>query len=192
MSPGAHLLASWILAERCGLARRERRLVALAGVIPDVDGLGLIVDLAAGLRHRFTDYYGTYHHVLGHNLSAALLISAAVGALARSRRWRTAGLVLMTFHLHLVCDLAGSRGPDGYAWPIHYLYPFSSRGIWVWSGQWELNAWPNLLLLATFFFGAVALAARRGYSFLEVISPGLDRAVFEALARRGWGPPAGP
>jgi hypothetical protein len=62
------------------------------------------------------------------------------------RRWLTAFLVLVVFHLHLLGDIVGSRGPDGYQWPIPYLYPFSDRWKLIWAGQWELNAWPNILI----------------------------------------------
>ena len=54
--------------------------------------------------------------------------------------WLTALLVFISFHLHLLCDLIGARGPDGDQWPIPYLKPFSNSVQLAWHGQWALNA----------------------------------------------------
>ncbi len=48
MSPLTHLLASWIIAVKTTDNLRDRRLVTLAGVAPDLDGLGIIIDIANG------------------------------------------------------------------------------------------------------------------------------------------------
>lgn len=181
MSPGAHLLASWFVATRAGLPVRERRLVTLAGTLPDLDGLGVVADV---LTHGRTAWYETYHHQLGHTLLAGLLLATACGWLARIRRRPVALLALGTFHLHLLFDLVGSRGPDGYRWPIPYLAPFTQSGQWSWQGQWLLNGWQNLLILALLLGWAFAYAARHRHSFIEVVSTRLDRAIFQAVAAR--------
>jgi hypothetical protein len=49
--------------------------------------------------------------MLAHGLPAAMVCSILMAALAR-RRWRVFWLSFLTFHLHLLCDLVGSRGPD--------------------------------------------------------------------------------
>jgi hypothetical protein len=49
MSPITHLLASWIVAAKTTDNLRDRRLVTLAGVAPDLDGLGIIVRFISGL-----------------------------------------------------------------------------------------------------------------------------------------------
>jgi inner membrane protein len=82
----------------------------------------------------------------------------------------TAFLVFISFHLHLLCDLIGARGPDGDQWPIPYLKPFSNSVQLAWHGQWVLNAWQNfvitgLLLLATFW-----IAWKYGNSPVELVS----------------------
>jgi inner membrane protein len=184
MSPGAHLLASWLLANGAGLERRERRLVALAGVLPDLDGLGVLVDIGNGWRGTESDFFSKYHHLYGHNLMTGLGLSLGMSLLATKRRLLVFGLSLATFHLHLLCDLVGSKGPDGYQWPIWYLFPFDKTYQWIWRGQWDLNAWPNLVLLFAMFIGAVVWSSRQRYSFIEVISVRLDRAIFAALDRR--------
>jgi inner membrane protein len=103
MSPLTHLLASWIIAVKTTDNVRDQRLVTLAGVVPDLDGLGLLLDLANGANTtgKFY-YYQQYHHLLTHGLPAAVVCSLLMAAVAR-RRWRVLGLTFLTFHLHLLC-----------------------------------------------------------------------------------------
>src|SRR5438132_1297494 len=123
MSPITHFLASWIIAAKTTDNPRDARLVTLAGVIPDVDGLGLVGDIALG--HKEMYLYQQYHHVLTHGLPAALAFSVLFACFGKSR-WRVFFLSLLTFHLHLLCDLAGSRGPTpDDLWPIFYFGPIS-------------------------------------------------------------------
>ena len=94
----------------------------------------------------------------------------------------TAFLVFISFHLHLLCDLIGARGPDGDQWPIPYLKPFSNTLQLTWHGQWALNAWQNfvitgLLLLATFW-----IAWRHGSSPLELVSEPANQALTQNTA----------
>jgi hypothetical protein len=70
-------------------------------------------------------------------------------------------LALLSFHIHLLEDVLGSRGPEGYQWPILYLAPFYSSLQLVWRGQRGLNAWPNILLAILLADHAVVGMARR-------------------------------
>jgi len=106
-----------------------------------------------------------------------------------TRRWVTSSLVLLSFHVHLLGDLLGSRGPDGYQWPIPYLLPFSDAWPWVWSGQWQLNAWPNFAFTFVSGFFMFYLAWRRGVSPLEMVSAKANDA-FVATLRNRFGQPA--
>src|ERR1041384_6035344 len=131
MSPITHLLASWMVAAHATENTRDCRLVALAGIAPDLDGLGVIWDVA-GPRVGFseTETFGRFPHPPLHGLLGAVIISLLLACPAR-RRWRVALLATVNVHLHLLFDLVGSRGPtvDGI-WPIAYLEPFSH--LWVW------------------------------------------------------------
>lgn len=135
------------MANAAKLERREHAWIAIGGVIPDADGLGIVADFLTRNSAQPLNWWGEYHHVLGHNLLFALIFSAAAFAYS-TRRWLTALLVFVSFHLHLLGDLMGARGPEGEQWAIHYLWPFSDAGQWVWSGQWALNAWPNFAITA--------------------------------------------
>ena len=182
MSPITHLLISWVVADADGLNKRERAVVTMAGVAPDVDAFGIIAEaLTRETDHPLT-WWTDYHHVFGHNLTFGLVVAATSFALA-TKRWKTAALAFLTFHLHLLCDVIGAKGPEGYQWPVPYFYPFSDWK-WTWDGQWELNAWPNfvitgIVLLITFYW-----AWQKGHSPLEMVSASADRAFVETLRRR--------
>jgi inner membrane protein len=144
MSPLTHLLASWIVAAKTTDNLRDRRLVTLAGVAPDLDGLGIFADYANGAytSGKFY-YYPQYHHMLAHGLPAAIVCSTFMAMLAR-QHWRVFWLSFLTFHLHLLCDLVGSRGPDkNDLWPIYYLSPLTQHPMWTWKHQWPLDSWQN-------------------------------------------------
>jgi hypothetical protein len=101
-----------------------------------------------------------------------------------SHPWLTAFLVFISFHLHLLCDLIGARGPDGDQWPIPYLKPFSNSVQLAWHGQWALNAWQNFaitgfLLLATFW-----IAVKYGSSPVELVSETWNGKFVQALRAR--------
>jgi hypothetical protein len=183
MSPITHFLIGWVTANSANLNRRERAAVAIAGVIPDIDGLGLVAEIATRNSARPLMWWSEYHHVLGHNIGFCLVVTAVGFALA-TKRWFAAALVCLSFHLHLLCDLIGARGPDGEQWPIPYLSPFSSAWQWTWNGQWALNAWPNLLITVLALGITLHLARKRGYTPLEMVSSRADQTVVEALRRR--------
>jgi hypothetical protein len=184
VNPVTHLLMGWAVAEPILETRRDRVLVALAGIAPDIDGAGILADLARGV-HPSAGLYAAFHHVLAHNFVAGVAVAAAVFALAR-RRVACTALALVAFHLHLLGDLVGSAGPGGFVWTLTYLYPFSLQSF-GWEGQWELNAWPNLLITALLLVAAGAAAVRRGRSPLELVSRRADAVLVAALRRRFGG-----
>lgn len=174
----------WALANAVpSLTKPERAFVTWASVVSDVDGLGIIADKLTQHSDHPTDWFGKYHHVLGHNLGFALVV-AAIAAICTQRKLKMTILVLLSFHLHLLADLVGARGPDGYQWPIPYLLPFSNRLQLTWSGQWALNAWPNFVITGALIVIAVALARQRGFSPLEMVSAKADAALVDVLRRR--------
>jgi hypothetical protein len=181
VNPATHLLIGWAVANTTALERRDRAIVTLAGIAPDIDGLGILVDFARDDGRL--DWWWALHHTLAHNLTAALVYSLIAFGIAR-RRLATATLAFVAYHLHLLGDLVGSRAPDGYPYPIPYLNPWNDAVALTWSGQWELNAWPNLLITAGLLAWTFRFAWRRGRSPLEIVSPRADRAFTLALRRR--------
>ena len=185
MSPLTHLLASWLIAAKTTDNPRDCRLVSLAGVLPDADGLGLALDLANRVLGRpETDFYQQYHHFALHGLPGSLVVAGAFVLFAR-RRGRVGLLVLLVFHLHLLFDLLGSRGPSPEdLWPIFYFGPFSKDPMWLWRGQWRLDAWPNQVFTWLLLLTALWLAVRRGDSFVGVFNRWADDIFVRVL--RKW------
>ena len=145
MSPITHFFTGWAVANSVpSLTKRDRAIVTWASVAPDIDGLGIIAEkLTEKSRHPLY-WWSDYHHTLGHNIGLALVVTILAAIFAR-QKFKVTLLAFFSFHLHLLADLVGARGPDGQQWPIPYLLPFSNKLQLTWSGQWALNAWPNLV-----------------------------------------------
>lgn len=188
MSPITHFFMGWAVATTApSLSRRERAFVTLASVIPDLDGLGLIAEMATRNAAQPLYWWSQYHHVLGHNIGFALLVTAA-SALFSTRKLKTAFLVFISFHLHLLGDLVGARGPDGDQWPIPYLLPFSNRLSLTWPAQWPLDAWPNIMITAGLIAITLRVALTRSISPLEMFSTKANQIFISALQHR-WHKP---
>ena len=183
MSPITHFLTGWVVANSANLTPRDRILVTIAGVSPDIDALGPIAELATRNSQNPLNWWSNYHHVLGHNVGFGLLITLIVFWLS-VRRTAATLLALVAFHLHLLCDLIGSRGPEGYLWPIPYLLPFSDRLQLIWTGQWALNAWPNLVFTSILLGISFYLTWSRGSSPLECVLKSADTAFVSTLKKR--------
>jgi hypothetical protein len=168
MNPIVHAELAWLCSQKLA-RRRDRILVTVAGIAPDLDGLTILGGLEA---------YASYHHLLFHGFPGALLTAACCALLAR-QKWQVTLLALFAFHLHLLCDLAGS----GPGWPIYYFWPVN-RHEWFWDGQWDLASWQNstIGLVATLACLACALVFRR--TVVELFSLKGDAAVTAALRAR--------
>ena len=183
MHPSTHLMASWLVANTMPLSRRERALVTLAGVAPDLDGLGMVAEVATRGSETPLLWWSKYHHLLAHNLTFGVAWTALSFALA-TKRWRTALLAFVSFHLHVLGDIVGARGPDGDQWPIPYLAPFSEAWPLAWEGQWYLNAWPNFVITGVALALTLYCAWSRGYSPLGIVSLRADKAFVDTLRNR--------
>ena len=187
MSPITHFLGSWLVASATATNPRDRVLITLAGVLPDQDGLGVVLDVVgswiSGTENTY-HYYQYYHHYLLHGWPGALAIGVGLTCLAR-QRWRVLLLCLVTFHLHLLCDLLGSRGPTpSDLWPICYNEPLIHHPAWFWKYQWRLDGWENRIITLMLFAAMFWRAERTGYSCVEVFSRRADRVFVETL--RKW------
>ena len=183
MSPLSHLFIGWLVAETApSLSRRERALVTFSGVIPDIDGAGVIVELLTRDTSHPLLWFSEYHHTL-HGLLFSVLVALAVASFSK-KRLTVFALSELAFHIHLLCDLAGARGPDGVQWPIPYLFPFGAVAMLSWKHQWYLNAWPNFLITGIAMFTTAWLARARGYSIVSIFSEKADAAFVAALRNR--------
>lgn len=184
VSPITHFLAGWVLLERGVATYRDKALVCLAGVAPDVDGLGIVIDFTTRtLKLSPTNYYQEYHRMLGHGLPAALVF-AGLAAAAASSRVRVAALALLAVHLHLLCDVLGSRGTTVEdTWPVYYFAPLSMRPEIAWQHQWPLVGWENMAISAALIALLMFRATVTGYSPVALVSARADR-VFVGVVRR--------
>lgn len=185
MNPVTHLLAGWIIADEFKLKGRDRALVAWSCVVPDLDGIGYVIDFASNAFGRpETTYYEFYHHDWGHGLPAALLLIIIVIFLAEEKR-KTTMLAFLTFHLHLLMDLIGSRGSNPIdIWPVYYLSPLSEKLTIFWSDQWPLTSWQNTTLTIILMLYCCYIAIKRNYSPVSLFSKRADVVFVEVLQER--------
>jgi hypothetical protein len=200
MSPVTHFFAGWLLASvyptgnPTPLTSREKILVVAAAVAPDIDGLGLLPELLTRNSSHPLMWFSQYHHSL-HTLAFALICTLAAFLIASNfgnssdhpattDPWLTAALVFISFHLHLLCDLIGARGPDGYQWPIPYLKPFSNAMQLTWHGQWALNGWQNFAFTGLLLLTTLWLAWKYNTSPLELVSQPANHAFTQVLRQR--------
>jgi membrane-bound metal-dependent hydrolase YbcI (DUF457 family) len=196
MSPITHFLGSWAISDATGLAHRDRNLVVWCGLLPDLDGAGIVVDMANRLLFGTeTFWYGRFHHSVLHGLPGAIAIVLVVSAFA-TRRVHVFLWGFAIVHLHILCDLVGSRGPTPFdVWPIYYLGPFSNELTIRWAGQWQLNAWPNVaatLLLIGYILYRMVSAGRSPVSMFSerahhAVNQTFSRTWQRLRARRGEG-----
>ena len=134
-----------ILANLARCSRRDRWLVVLAALVPDLDGAGILWSQAA---------YEATHRMVGHSLPVGLLLAVGAARLA-DRRWTTGLLAAASFLLHLLLDTVGTGGL-----PIHFLWPFTP---WTWSyrDHWTLRSWQNGVVMGLTLVGVVATARWR-------------------------------
>jgi hypothetical protein len=183
MAPGTHALIGWWTANVLPLSRRDRLIVFLGGVLPDLDGLGLLFSTEAYLR---------YHHIICHNLAACIAWVAIAAAVGQDRR-RLIPLVVLSWHLHLACDYFGSRGPwNSRPWILPYLFPLVGGWSgddfvgpsWYWNPwQWPLDYWPNTLVTVLGLVGWFYIAIRLNRTWFEFVWPRMDEEICRVLRK---------
>ena len=114
MQGAAHLGIGWLIGEVAGLKqRRDRRIVGLSGLIPDIDVaiyplayLWYLGDLDAAFA-----VYASVHHRYTHGILFAALIALTAHALATpAARGRVAALTFTAVVMHIICDVFASGG----------------------------------------------------------------------------------
>jgi len=180
MSPITHFLSGWTVANMTALNKRDRMLVTLAAVIPDIDGLGVVWDLLSG--NGGFEFYQRYHHVFGHNIFFGLIL-AALGFAAGVRKGIVLSLVFISFNVHILEDLVGSHGLGNDFWAVPYFWPLSNRE-YVWSGQWPLNGWQNFAITGALLILMFHWAWKRGHSPIEIVSLKADVKFVDVIRQR--------
>src|SRR5438552_16381142 len=102
MSPITHFFIGWTVANTVpSLDKQDRMLVTLASVVPDVDGLGIVAEWMTRNSAHPLNWWSEYHHVLGHNIGFALVVTVIAAALSK-QKVKTPLLVFASLHLHLI------------------------------------------------------------------------------------------
>jgi membrane-bound metal-dependent hydrolase YbcI (DUF457 family) len=159
-----HGQVGWFLARGCGLQARDRRLVTVAAMVPDLDGLSILGGY---------DAYFQGHHVWLHSVFAAIAFAAGAAVLAE-RKAIVAGLAFLGVALHVLSDGLGLLA-------VMPLWPASRWVFWPSGGSLAVAAVGEIAVPAVLLAAQVALARREGISILELLPP---RA--EGWLRRRW------
>jgi len=161
MNIPAHFLSSWCLAETFSKTRKERICCVIAGLLPDFDGLGILIDVK---------YYHKFHHIIGHNFLVGLLLAVVLAMQSEQRRLRWILIYFGIFNVHMILDLLGS----GPGWGLYYLWPFS-MAYFESPYVWELQSWQNMVAFYIIMIWVVVLYNTKSRTPLEVVSSSLDQ-----------------
>lgn len=165
---------------------RERRIVALSGLAPDIDVLAYvaaIVWFGFDKDLAYEHVWSVFHHKYTHGLGFIVLTGIVAYGVARVRveRGRAVAIAACSMFasvVHVFCDVVGG----GPTWPVYPLWPLSDLG-WSVSWSWTLADWPNHVILFASLAGTILYARIAGYSPLESISYRLD-SWFVGVARQ--------
>lgn len=164
MDPILHGLLTWLFAVALVKDASDRRLVVVAGVAMDIDGIFVLFD---------NDLYHQFHHTFGHSVLFGLLLAITAGALANSNRFKILSVAFGAFLVHIFADLIGSN------WASQVFYPFSDYGLSSTSFLSNTLIYgvinPAVLILA--LIATVVVAYRKEFSPIEFISEKLDKRI---------------
>lgn len=163
-----HVLSGWCVANAFRLTARERLFAMLAASLADLDGIGIFIH---------PDYYMRWHHVAGHNLLWALLLSALL-TIWSTHRMKAFCLYFALFHLHLFLDYFGS----GPGWGFEYFWPFSDFEV-INPKAWSFYSWQNMAAFCFFLAWTGVILFWRKRTPLECLVPSLERRFVALLAK---------
>ncbi len=163
-------MSGWCIGNLLPLGPRERLFCMIAATASDLDGIGRILGEKA---------YWDYHHLVGHNLAAAIVTATLLAAFSKARLL-TFAVCFWLVHLHLLMDYFGS----GPGWGIPYFWPFDQH-VYRSPHAWAFYSWQNLSTAGLMFAWTLWIVDRSGRTPLEAIMPALDRQLVDAWNRRG-------
>ncbi len=206
MQAPSHLIISWFVAEACGIkSPRDRRIVALSGLAPDIDSLayvGAIVYFRFDKDLAFEHVWEVIHHRYTHGLGFVVLTGivaflattrfSVFGPRRRSdvvagptnRAGKVAFLCMLVSAIHVFCDVVAG----GPTWPVFPAWPLSDFA-WAVDWSWTLGEWPNSVILFACLAGTMLYARVAGYSPMESINYGFDRWFVRIIEHGSDSPP---
>ncbi len=167
MSPLYHLQVGALIASARGYDSRERRLIMLASLLPDLDGIFIYPP----------ELWEKLHHTFSNNLTFCLLVGAVFAVLSKKRRLEMFIVCSVTASLQLAIDLV-TNDPS---WPHAWLWPFSkvdlSLGNYIHYEHLRQITVIGVqgVLMVAILAGTIILYLKKKRTFLELISANLDR-----------------
>jgi membrane-bound metal-dependent hydrolase YbcI (DUF457 family) len=149
---GGHAQVGWFAARIARLEKRDRCLVALAAMLPDLDGLSIAFGYSA---------YYRIHHVWLHNVFACAAIALLVAAAAR-RKVAVFFVAAAGILLHVLSDGFGLLA-------LMPLWPASRWTFWPNDERYWLAAMTEIGVPVLLISAQVWLARRDGTSILEML-----------------------
>ncbi|HUT53966.1 MAG TPA: metal-dependent hydrolase [bacterium] len=168
-----HLQAGSFIANARDYNLRERRLIMLASLAPDADGIFFFS----------SDLWNRFHHSFSHNIFSMLIVAAALALYNRSRRIEIFAVCAVSAILQIFIDVV----TNDLTWPQQFLRPLTDAQISIGSlTDWKyLNTlqvvWVQGFLMIVILVGTVILYKKTGRTFLELISPRLDRLLTDFI-----------
>lgn len=178
MQGPTHLMVSWYFAEASDVeASRDRRIVAWAGLMPDIDVvayLGALVHYRFDKELAFENVWKEVHHRYTHNLAFVIVTGAVAYWLASAgdakHKARIAALAMIACALHNFLDVVGA----GPTWPIYPLWPLPGPG-WSATWSWTIGDWQNIAIFVVLTVGMFVYAKARNRSPVECFGDRADR-----------------
>lgn len=175
MGPGSHLQIGYLIANAASLNTRDRRLVMLAGVAPDVDGVVGIFDIVREGRLLDCSYstFHALHHTFGHNVFFGVFGALLLGAAAAGAKGRVFWLCLAAMASHYAADAVAADYPLNLLWPLGGdMEPIP---ILLGASPWVVKYVIQFSLMIVILALCAWMVARTHRTPVEVLSPQLDR-----------------
>ena len=177
MSPLTHWQVGALLANVRDYNLRERRLIMLAALAPDVDGVFIFFMSPDknGLCLGQGPWFEALHHTFGHSVFYCLAVALGLALYNRGRRLELFLVCLFSSSLQLVLDIVtnDSTWEHPLFWPLAYRFRVGDYIHWSYLNTF-LASWMQYSLMAIIFAGIVVLYLKKGRTFLELISVRLD------------------
>ena len=113
MSPIIHGMIAWLVAVLFAMHVNDRRMIVIAGVVPDIDGIFILFN---------NSQFYEYHHTFGHSFIFGLLVAIVACVLSVDKIKIFLGAIC-AFSMHLIADIVGTN------WSVPIMYPLSDFSI---------------------------------------------------------------
>lgn len=179
MMPLIHFLMAYIISSIFTKNITLRRLAAIGGLAPDIDGLFILFDAKA---------YYLYHHTIFHPLLGGALLGIIFAAIFRLYGKRKGGHAA-DFKKYFVFFIIGILVHDlgdiiGTNWPIKFLFPLPVEfSIYPLLSSGVIYGIINPLFAMIFILAAIVQMLIEKKSIISVFSEKTDRKIIEILFR---------